>query len=493
MIMKRLLLSFITMVAMFQLAVATIYYVPTNIATVQAALNTCAPMDTVIVAPGTYLEYLVWPTNVNGIKLLGSSSQTTILNAGGSNRGVTINGGNIDTLTVIKGFTFLGGGIIGGSGYGAGVYVNNASAIFDDVVITGNRVYVPGGNGYGAGVHLNSSSSIFRNCEITANSTDSATWCYGGGVYIDGGSPLFYNVLIAGNSMYAENWSYGIGMHITGNATVNMDRITIKDNFSGDNSIWYYGNGIYIDDSNVNMTNVLVSDNMSGLGGSFNYGGGIYCDGVSVVNIQHTTITNNTKMNNGNIDGSGIYVRDAQTSVINSITYNLNNSSETNTSGGGNLNIAYSTVRGGFGGTGNLSVPPLFVGATDYHITPFSPCAGSGTSTISIGWDLDNLPRPVPIATMPDMGCYEVDQSLTGLAETNSTTIQIYPNPARDNLTIQSRFLENITVRIYDVSGRIILDKTELTNKLTLYISEYDTGLYIVEINNDFKKKILIE
>ena len=84
--MKRYLLTIFISVLIFGSANSTIHTVPGNFATIQDALNACAAMDTIVVQPGTYLENLTWPTSVNGIKLLGSSSANTIVNGGGSNR-----------------------------------------------------------------------------------------------------------------------------------------------------------------------------------------------------------------------------------------------------------------------------------------------------------------------------------------------------------------------------------------------------------------------
>jgi hypothetical protein len=471
---------------------AAIHTVPGNFATIQDALNACAPFDTVVVQPGAYFENLTWPS-VNGIKLFGSSSANTVVNGGGSNRCLNISASVIDTLTIVKGLTFLGGGIATGSGYGAGAYLNNASVIFDDVVITGNRVYVPGGHGYGAGVHLNNSSSVFRNCTISFNGIDSATWCYGAGIYISGGSPILENVEISDNSMSAENWTYGIGMHIKSNATVKMDRVKVINNFSGDNAIWYYGNGIYVDDSDVTATNLLVADNFSGLGGSFNYGGGIFCDGVSTVELIHTTIANNYKTNSGTINGTGIYARDASVEVVNSISYNPGGGAEVNTGGGGSVAITYSNVRNGYTGTGNISALSQFAGPTDYHLLLASPCAGTGTPSNSIGWDLDYLPRPQPANSDPDMGCYELNQTPTGLSDLNQETMNIYPNPTAHTLTVSVQQTDHHIITVSDLRGRI-LQREEFEGKMIMMqVDHIPSGIYMVDVDGKWKNKVVIE
>lgn len=470
---------------------ATIHTVPGSFATIQDALNACSPTDTIVVQPGVYFENLTWPS-VNGIKLLGSSSVNTVVNGGGSNRCLNITSSGIDTTTIIKGFTFLGGGIATGSGYGAGAYVNNASVIFDDVSITGNRVYVPGGHGYGAGVHLNNSSSVFRNCTISFNGIDTATWCYGAGIYISGGSPVLENVEISDNSMSAENWTYGIGMHIKSSATVTMDRVKVINNFSGDNAIWYYGNGIYVDDSDVTATNLLVADNFSGVGGSFNYGGGIFCDGISNVELIHATIANNYKTNSGSINGTGIYARDATVEVVNSISYNPGSGTEVNTGGGGSVTITYSNVRNGYTGMGNINALSQFAGATDYHLLLASPCAGTGTPSNSIGWDLDYLPRPQPANTDPDMGCYELNQTSTGLSDHAEGSINLYPNPASHMITVSYPKNGQHLITLSDLRGRVFSSEEYTGVRTEINVDHIPSGIYIVDVDGKWKRKVIV-
>src|SRR5262245_2230745 len=65
---------------------ATVRHVPSQYATIQAALNASSPNDTVLVEVGSYHENIFWP-NVAGIKLLAAGNiGNTIIdgNAAGS-------------------------------------------------------------------------------------------------------------------------------------------------------------------------------------------------------------------------------------------------------------------------------------------------------------------------------------------------------------------------------------------------------------------------
>lgn len=73
----------------------------------------------------------------------------------------------------------------------------------------------------------------------------------------------------------------------------------------------------------------------------------------------------------------------------------------------GTVTAQYSNIQGGWTGTGNKNVDPLFMGATDFHLQSTSPCVNTGTATDAPLEDLDGNPRPSPIGGAFDMGAYE--------------------------------------------------------------------------------------
>ncbi len=474
---------------------ATVLQVPSNYPTIVFALSAASGYDTILVAPGTYNENITWPAKA-GIKLMSSGgSAVTTINGGGTGRVLNLTNSIIDTTTHIVGFTITGGYIGTGSGYGAGLYLSNASSTMEDLIIRNNRVYVPGGHAYGAGVHLSNSISVMRNCTIMSNSIDSATWCYGGGIYISGGAPELTGVVIMNNSARAENWCYGVGLYARNGATLKLTNVEISQNVSGNNAIWYYGNGMYVDDVNATLTNVLVVNNQSGSGGSFNYGGGIYCDGISVVQMMHVTIANNTKSGGAAITGSGIYSRDAAVQVTNSIVYNPNSGSEIALGGTGAIVVDFSNIRNGYTGNSNINLIPGFVSASDYHLTTASPCAGTGTLAGSPSFDLDDNLRPLPALTNPDLGCYEVDQSATGIQEEwNSTdnTLKVYPNPAIRNSIVYIQNVLNTTVIITDIKGGLIFKEESTGSEFTFNTANLEQGMYLIFAGEKSPVKLII-
>lgn len=490
--MKKLILP-ILLTAIGPVANSTIRQVPTVYPSIQSALTASLPYDTVLVGPGTYNENIIWPA-INSLRLIGSSgAAVTTITAAGSGRVVTISSSMIDTSTVIMGFTITGGYIGTGSGYGAGMYITSASVTLEDVIISGNRVNVPGGHAHGAGLHLTNSSSNINNCVITGNSIDTATWCYGAGVYVSGGNNRFSDVVISLNTTRAENWCYGVGMYAVSASALSIENTRIEQNASGNNAIWYYGTGIYFDDITASLINVLVAYNRSGLGGSFNYGGGIFCDGTSQITMNHVTVAGNFKAGGGTINGSGIYARDAAVSLLNSISYNDNSGNETNTGGTGTISANYSDIRGGMAGTGNINALPQFISTADYHLSPNSPCAGAGTSTGSVPYDLDANPRPLPALTPPDMGCYEVDQSLTLMSEINDNpaSLLLYPNPASPGDVVYITNGDNHPFEVFDTHGRQAHRYLANNGNSSINTTGISSGIYLIRIGNRNGKLVI--
>ena len=62
--------------------------------------------------------------------------------------------------------------------------------------------------------------------------------------------------------------------------------------------------------------------------------------------------------------------------------------------------------------------------------------------------------------------------------------ISIYPNPVKDNLTIQTNNLSNINkISIYDILGKLVLSQINPNNKISLV--KLNTGIHLVKINTD--------
>jgi parallel beta-helix repeat protein len=124
-------------------AYADIWYVHPDSAlnSIQAGLDSCAATDTVLVGPGTYYENLIWP-DVQSIVLMSEyGPDTTIIDGDSSGNVIYINV-EVDSTTIIDGFTIQNGGV---DGDGGGVYVSgdysleNYSPTITNNIVTGNH------------------------------------------------------------------------------------------------------------------------------------------------------------------------------------------------------------------------------------------------------------------------------------------------------------------------------------------------------------------
>jgi hypothetical protein len=97
--------------------------------------------------------------------------------------------------------------------------------------------------------------------------------------------------------------------------------------------------------------------------------------------------------------------------------------------------------------------------------------------------------NPVPFEMPETEGNYRllgklILQDVSGINENNvSTTLEIYPNPANDNVYITSNSMI-AHAEIFDLQGRKLLDKTFTpARQQTLSIKELPAGVYVVKTN----------
>jgi hypothetical protein len=74
------------------------------------------------------------------------------------------------------------------------------------------------------------------------------------------------------------------------------------------------------------------------------------------------------------------------------------------------------------------------------------------------------------------------------ITETNIKPINIYPNPATYNLTInlsQLKNLQNTSVSIYDIQGKLLLQQNIQQVQTEIDIATFAKGIYIIKVNNE--------
>lgn len=68
-----------------------------------------------------------------------------------------------------------------------------------------------------------------------------------------------------------------------------------------------------------------------------------------------------------------------------------------------------------------------------------------------------------------------------GIKEEDNLEINIYPNPANSYFIIDANQFQNLDVRIYDITGRILY-QTTFNGKILIDISSFTSGIYFVEV-----------
>ncbi|MEO8148772.1 MAG: choice-of-anchor B family protein [Bacteroidia bacterium] len=77
---------------------------------------------------------------------------------------------------------------------------------------------------------------------------------------------------------------------------------------------------------------------------------------------------------------------------------------------------------------------------------------------------------------------FEVVAGPSGIDELNVNAVRIFPNPANDYITINSQKALN-TIQVCDVTGRIVLQKSQIENEAKVSIANLESGTYIVTVN----------
>lgn len=189
---------------------------------------------------------------------------------------------------------------------------------------------------------------------------------------------------------------------------------TIRNCIITGNKAWS-GGGISCYGSSAKIMNCTIINNNA----YHDKGGGVLCWDHSNATITGCTIAGNK----AKFAGGGIYFYGGSPTLTNSILWgNTANSipQQIETGGGSSLSVSYCDVEGGWSGTGNKNINPLFVDDVngDYHLSPNSPCIEAGNPNYSPyleEWDIDGEPRVM--GNCIDMGSDEISDMLADFSD----------------------------------------------------------------------------
>ena len=180
------LLALLPLSGMPALAAAATWRVPADYSTIATALSVAASGDTVLVAPGTYVEDLEL---VSGVTLRGNGDpQQVILQGTGASS--VLHGTQVGEGTQVVSLTVRGGigRASGGSRLGGGIYVETSILTLQDVWLRDNQADL------GGGLCAENSAIHWTGGALTGNAA-----VLGGGAFLSKGSHTLSAVAASGN------------------------------------------------------------------------------------------------------------------------------------------------------------------------------------------------------------------------------------------------------------------------------------------------------
>jgi len=150
----------------------------------------------------------------------------------------------------------------------------------------------------------------------------------------------------------------------------------------------------------------------------------------------------------------------------------------------------------------------------NYHLTSASPCIDAAQNITDLTIDYDGNTRTQPfdigadeygagnnLQTPPDTNTLGTggDIIITSIFSTDNKSfdVKIYPNPASSFVKIESSDVEQISIQLLDITGKVVNCHSEHSEKsITIDISDLQKGIYLILINEQETtevKKLIIK
>lgn len=315
--MKPILMVLLVLCA--SIASATIWRVPDNFLTIQAAIDSPSTSngDTVELTAPTYSGAGNVDVYFRGkaitVRSQSGDPNLCVINCGGMNRGFVFYA-NEGPGSVLEGVTIRNGGAVN---WGGAVYCGQSSPTIRNCIISGCAANYGGG---GLLCYQNSSPAVTNctfssdtasyggglYCELNCSPTftgctfrdDSATW--GGGIFCyDNSSPVFTNCDIVNNWAEYE----GGGVYCEENSSPSFADCAVDSNRAGG---WGGGGLICIDGCTPALSNCSLRGNEAI--GDIACGGGVYCGQVNGPGSS-PSFSNNCSIsgNTASVHGGGVF------------------------------------------------------------------------------------------------------------------------------------------------------------------------------------------
>lgn len=129
---------------------------------------------------------------------------------------------------------------------------------------------------------------------------------------------------------------------------------------------------------------------------------------------------------------------------------------------------------------------------SDYSLIQFAVNGiGSDTDCDSLSFIMmvgGSNPSPATEFLIDDISLHYNTQSID---QQSAPTFSIFPNPTSSQLRLTPAFEGEYSIRIFDVTGKLISTEKFLQNTSTVNVSNYKSGIYFIELNNGFQVSTL--